>query len=138
MDLCIFFLPSCKGKGGRISLPNFMFSKSSLMLLIWFLVNHFGLLGAAASWDIMVAFEALLLFAAARFHPARLLQLIPPLGFILAAYLYVCISPPAILNAFLAAGILAAGVGVCSLIFDANAREFVASWRIPGRSQSAE
>lgn len=108
------------------------------VILIWFFVNHFGLLGAAASWDIMVAFEALLLFAAARFHPARLLQLIPPLGFILAAYLYVCISPPAILNAFLAAGILAAGVGVCSLIFDANAREFVASWRIPGRSQSAE
>ncbi|TPV99304.1 MAG: putative membrane protein EpsK [Beijerinckiaceae bacterium] len=105
------------------------------IILLWFLAGHFGLLGAAASWDLMVAIEAGFVFIASRFHPARLVQLIPPLGFILAAYLYVCISPPAILNAFLAAAVLSAGVSVAAVIFDTNAREFVASLRIPRRSQ---
>jgi O-antigen/teichoic acid export membrane protein len=107
------------------------------VILLWFLMSHFGLLGAASAWNLMVTFEAAFLFTAVRYRPAQLLQLCPPLGFILAAYLYVCISPPAILNAFLAAGILTAGVSVCALIFDANAREFVTSLRIPRRSQSA-
>ncbi|MDQ6702146.1 MAG: flippase [Pseudomonadota bacterium] len=105
--------------------------------VLWFLMNRFGLLGAAAAWDFMVTLEAGFLFTAARYHPARLVQLIPPLGFILAAYLFVCISPPGILNAFLAAGVLAAGVGASALIFDTSAREFVASLRFPRRSQRA-
>ncbi|MDQ6702147.1 MAG: oligosaccharide flippase family protein [Pseudomonadota bacterium] len=105
--------------------------------VLWFLMNRFGLLGAAAAWDLMVTVEAGFRFAAARYHPARLVQLIPPLGFILAAYLFVYISPPGILTAFLAAGVLAAGVGASALIFDTSSREFVASLRFPRRSQRA-
>jgi O-antigen/teichoic acid export membrane protein len=107
------------------------------VILLWFLVSHFGLFGAAFSWDIMVTLEAVFLFTAARFPPARLTQLVPPLGIILAAYLYVCIASPAILNAFLTAAVLSAGVAVAALIFDTNAREFVASLRIPKHSQRA-
>ena len=107
------------------------------IIILWLLMNHFGLLGAATSWDLMVASEAGLLFAASRYHPVLLLQLVPPLGFILAAYLYVCISSPAILNAFLAAAVLTAGVAAAALIFDTNTRKSVASLRIPRRSQRA-
>jgi O-antigen/teichoic acid export membrane protein len=107
------------------------------VIVLWLLMNHFGLLGAAAAWDLMVTIAAGFVFAVTRLNPASLFPLIPPLGFILVAYLYVYISPPAILNAFLAAGVLAAGIGASAMIFDTNARKFVASLRFPRRSQRA-
>jgi O-antigen/teichoic acid export membrane protein len=101
------------------------------LCVLWFSLNQFGLTGAAVAWDLMVTVAAGCAFISMRFHPARLVQLSPPLGFILAAYLYVCISPPTILNAFLAAGVIAAGVGASALVFDTKSREFVASLRFP-------
>lgn len=107
------------------------------VILLWFLIREFGLLGAAFSWNLMVALEAVFLFTAARFSPARLVHLLPPFGFILGAYLYVCISPPAILNALIAAVMVAAGTCVGALIFDPSSREFVASLRFLRGSQRA-
>jgi O-antigen/teichoic acid export membrane protein len=107
------------------------------IILLWFLSNHFGLLGAAAAWTIMVTCEAGILFLSARLRVGMLLQLIPPFGFIFAAYLFVCFSSPTILNALLASGVLGAGVAISAMIFDPNSREFVTSLRFPIRSQRA-
>jgi O-antigen/teichoic acid export membrane protein len=107
------------------------------VIVLWFSLNQFGLLGAAVAWNLMVISEAGLVFTAARFHPALLVQLIPPLGFILAANLYVYISRPSILNAILAGGVLAAGVGASAMKFDKNAHNFVVSLRFPRPSKHA-
>ena len=95
------------------------------IILVWFLANQFGLLGAAVAWTIMVTCEMGISFLVAQFRLGLLFQLIPPFGFILAAYLFVCISPPTILNALLAACVLAPGVAISAMIFDPYSREFV-------------
>jgi O-antigen/teichoic acid export membrane protein len=107
------------------------------IILLWFLINEFGLLGAATAWTIMVTCEAGFLFLATRFRVGLLLQLIPPFGFILAAYVFVFISSPAILNALLAAGVLGTGVVISGMIFDPHLREFFMSlrFRLTGRAR---
>jgi O-antigen/teichoic acid export membrane protein len=107
------------------------------IILLWFLVSRFGLLGAGGAWDLMVTSVTGIVFAAARFHPARLVQLVPPLGFVLAAYLYVCIWPPGILGAFLVAGVVAASACAGAMVFDPYTRQFVTSMRFPKHFQRA-
>jgi len=105
------------------------------IILLWFLVSRFGLLGAAVAWDLMVASAMGIVFAAAHFHPARLTQLVPPLSFVLVAYLYVCIWPPGVLSAFLVAGVVAASACAVAMVFDPYTREFVMSMRSSQRSR---
>jgi O-antigen/teichoic acid export membrane protein len=88
------------------------------VILFWLLTTHFGLLGAAAAWNFLVALDTGLLFFAARFRLAELVKFALPFGFILAGYLYVSFVHPAIVNAVIAACVLGAGVGACALIFD--------------------
>jgi O-antigen/teichoic acid export membrane protein len=137
--LSFIFFALLQGQGR----PDILAKIDSLLLLpyiilLWFLTGHFGLLGAAASWNLLVAIEAGLIFAAARFRPAGLVRLVPPFGFILAAYLYVCIWPLAMFSAFLAAGLAAAGVCAGAMMFDPYAREFVTSLRFLRPAQRAE
>lgn len=107
------------------------------MIVLWFLMSHFGVLGAAAAWNLMVTIEAIVLFIAVRLQPSRLLRLVPVLVFMLAGYLYVCIWTPALINAFFAAAVLAAGIGASAMIFDAHARGLVASLWFSRRRQRA-
>lgn len=103
------------------------------VIVLWFLANRFGLSGAAASWDLLVGVEAAVLFASSRFTWAQLGHLLPPFGFILAAYLLVYFWHPGLSAAFLAAGAVGAGVCAGALLFDSSSREFVAALRFPVR-----
>lgn len=103
------------------------------LLVLWVLMTHFGLIGAAVAWLLMVTVAAGLAFVLARFHSSSLAGLLPPFLFILAAYLYVLISSPTFVPACVVAFIVGMGTVVCALIFDARSREFAASLRFPRR-----
>lgn len=105
------------------------------ILILGFLTSHFGLLGAASSWNLMVTSEAIVLFIVSRCDTGIIWVLAPPLGFLVGAYVYVSLMSPVFFNAIITSGLMTAGIGICALIFDTKTREFVASLRLPKHEQ---
>ena len=56
------------------------------ILLLWFLVNRFGIAGAALAWGVRVAVDSTFLLILARFQMRHLLRLAPVIIIILATY----------------------------------------------------
>jgi O-antigen/teichoic acid export membrane protein len=110
--------PDVVGKFHALEIIPFIF-------VLWLLTSQFGLIGAAGAWVLRVTIDAGLLFAAARFWERRCLLLLPPAGFILAAYLAVQISHPAFLQGFVLAGVLAAACAISGMVFDIKSRAFI-------------
>lgn len=54
--------------------------------VLWVMITHFGLIGAAWAWTLRVAVDALLLLAVSGFWSARLLNLVPPAAAIAACW----------------------------------------------------
>ena len=106
------------------------------VILLWFLANRFGIFGAAAGWVLRSTLDAGLLFAAAGFSITRVLAILPPFAFILAAYLFVQISEPTLIDAILVAAFLGGGVLMAGVVVDHNARNLVLSLRFPKRSHN--
>jgi O-antigen/teichoic acid export membrane protein len=93
------------------------------IIILCFMVTQFGLIGGAAAWVLRVSVDAVLLFSVERFWWAgRSLVLLPPLGFIIAAYLFARIANPALLPDLFFASILAVGVVITGMVFDPETR----------------
>lgn len=56
------------------------------ILLLWALITHFGLVGAAAAWTCRVGVDALIFFWVAELRSRRMARLLPALLLLLAAY----------------------------------------------------
>jgi O-antigen/teichoic acid export membrane protein len=97
------------------------------VLLLWFLVIKFGLVGAAAAWVLRVAVDAGLLVAAARFSAMRLWLLAPPFYGLLAAYIVLQLSEPKLTSEMIVAILLFAAVIMSGLLFDRTMRTIVLS-----------
>lgn len=97
------------------------------VLLLWFVANQFGLVGAAAAWVLRVAIDAGLLMAAARFRAARILQLIVPLCGLIIAYVLLHILDLRLMSAVILASLLSAGILMNAFIFEGKTRTLVLS-----------
>jgi O-antigen/teichoic acid export membrane protein len=95
-----------------------------LIMILFFMVTQFGLIGVAAAWVLRVSVDAGLLFSAARFWAGRSLVLLPPLGLIVAAYLFARIVNHALLPDLFLASILALGVVITGMVFAKETRVF--------------
>ena len=98
------------------------------IFVLWFLSSHFGLMGSATAWVLRVIADAVLLFAAARFWMDRFAVILPPVGFVLAAYLFARLADPTLLQGISFATLLAIGVAISSVVFDERMRVFVFSF----------
>ncbi|HET6376669.1 MAG TPA: flippase [Methylocella sp.] len=126
--LSFIFFALLQGQGRPdIVAKTHVFEIVPYILVLWVLLNHFGVMGAAASWTLMVTVEVLIVFIASRLGTAYLVRLLPPLGFIAAASLYAIVLSPPLLHAILAAALFGAMTCAGALIFDASARELVAT-----------
>ncbi len=56
------------------------------VILLWFMLHRFGILGAAVAWSIRVAVDALFLLALAGFRARNMIGLAISIGLMLASY----------------------------------------------------
>ena len=95
--------------------------------VLWLLATHFGLIGSAVAWVLRASVDAALLFAVARFWANRFPVLLPPIGLILTAFLFVQIANPTLVQGLAFATLLAGAGAISGLIFDVYARSFIFS-----------
>ncbi|MGH6812201.1 MAG: flippase [Methylocella sp.] len=105
------------------------------VFLLWYLTSRLGLIGAALAWVLRVTIDPVCLFALARFRAMQLLRIIPPLVFLLAAYIIVSNSPMSLIYALNIAVNLTVGVASSGMLFDRRARGYYLSFRLPKLSR---
>jgi len=99
--------------------------------ILWLLLQHFGLPGAALAWVLRVAIDALLLFDLAGFRARYLLRVTPAFALLLLSYLIGRLIDGSAIRSVLVAGAMVLLCGLVSTIFDAGSRQ--ALWRLHNR-----
>jgi O-antigen/teichoic acid export membrane protein len=94
------------------------------IVILWFLLERFGLPGAALAWSGRVAVDAALLLKVSRVPLCRLLRLAPALILILGCYV-VSLADLSMLSSVAIAGLMFAAFGGCAIAFDTSARRLV-------------
>lgn len=97
--------------------------------LLWFLLSHFGLRGAAFAWTARVVADAALLFELSRFPLRQLLRVGPGIALILISYFAVHVANFSNLGSFLFAGVVCVAFAGCAIAFDATARHVLLTIR---------
>jgi O-antigen/teichoic acid export membrane protein len=98
--------------------------------LLWFLLNQFGLPGAALAWSARVIADAVCLFGLSRFPLRQLLRLIPALLLILTSYFAAQMIGLSTLEDLLLAGAIFVAFAGFALAFDGTARQMLAVFRV--------
>jgi O-antigen/teichoic acid export membrane protein len=93
--------------------------------VLWFLLQRFGLPGAALAWVIRVVIDAVLIFGAARFSLWHIKRLMPAIVLLLLSYVIAgAVGDSVLWSAFLAV-VMAVISGVATLTFDSASRQLL-------------
>jgi len=93
--------------------------------ILWFLLQRYGLSGAALAWVLRVSVDAVLIFGAARFTLWYLTRLTPAIVLLLVSYLIAgAVGDSVPWSAFLAV-LMAVISGVAALTFDSASRQLL-------------
>jgi len=98
--------------------------------LLWFLLNQFGLPGAALAWTARVVADAAILFKLSRLPFSQFLGLTPALFLLLSSYWAMQLIDPSALGSVLLAGLTFVAFAGCAVAFDATARQMLLTIRI--------
>jgi O-antigen/teichoic acid export membrane protein len=93
--------------------------------VLWFLLQRFGLSGAALAWVLRVSADAVLIFGAAGFTLCRMGRLTPAIVLLLVSYLIAGAVGDSILWSAFFAVVMAAASGVAALTFDPGSRQLL-------------
>jgi len=106
-------------------------------LILWFLTNHFGIMGAAAAWVIRTPFHFIFFLLVLRFSFHKVLPLVLPLVPVLCAYILVQFVHLGPINAFFTAAAFGFGSLAMGLVLDARIRAFASRLWTQDRLRSA-
>jgi O-antigen/teichoic acid export membrane protein len=95
------------------------------LLLLWILLHHYGLVGAALAWAARTVIDALLVFKVARFGLQYLARLLPAVILLSVAYGVAQLANASILSSLLASGLLLVIFLGCALAVDPTLRRFL-------------
>lgn len=96
------------------------------VLLLWFLLSKFGILGAAIAWNVRVAIDAGILLKLAGYRARNLIGLAIGLGLMLASYaLAIRMEGAALIWSFVLASAVFLVFAGLAFIFDENVRRIV-------------
>jgi O-antigen/teichoic acid export membrane protein len=95
------------------------------IIALWFLLQRFGLYGAAAAWSGRVAIDAALLLTVARLRINHLLRIFPAALFIVVSFAVAQIPGLSILTLTSLAALSFVVFAVCAITFDATLRRLL-------------
>jgi O-antigen/teichoic acid export membrane protein len=99
--------------------------------VLWFLLQEFGLPGAALAWVLRVTVDALLLFGAAKFRFSHLTRITPALVLMAVSYAVAQIVAESIIWSVVLAGAMALLTAGAAFVFDSTSRQIF--WKLRGR-----
>ena len=103
------------------------------VLLLWFMLSKFGILGAAIAWNVRVAIDAGILLKLAEYRARNLIGLVIGLGLMLASYaLAIRMEGAALIWSFVLASAVFLVFAGLAFVFDENVRRIVLAkyrWR---------
>jgi O-antigen/teichoic acid export membrane protein len=99
------------------------------IVVLWVLLQQYGLMGAALAWTARVVTDAGLMFNAARIRMHELLRLSPVMVLVAGAYTIAQTCDVAPLWSLLAAACVLVGVAVSAVVFDVTSRQMLLELR---------
>ena len=95
------------------------------MAVLWWFLEHFGLVGAAFAWTLRVAIDAVLLFCVANFRLIHLTRVVPAFTLVLLSYIVAQLIGRSLLWSLLIAGAIVVLCGITAAIFDSTSRRLL-------------
>ena len=99
--------------------------------ILWYLLQRFGLPGAAMAWVLRVSIDALLIFGAAKFNFRHLARATPALALLLASYPIARVAADSVVWSAVLAGAMAIVTAVAAIMFDKTIRQML--WTLLSR-----